>query len=144
VTLTVDGEIDRARSFTFAELRRLPGQIVIREPEDRAAVPLAAVVDPLSIKLWARYAIVRGADGFVANIPVEHVHDCILVYARAEQPLPRELGGPLRLVTRGLGHCANVKRVATITLSATAEPVDHVCEAGCVRSATVFPPRTSE
>jgi DMSO/TMAO reductase YedYZ molybdopterin-dependent catalytic subunit len=71
--------------------------------------------------------VVIGADEYVANVPIEVVEDCVLVYAVGDQPLPVALGGPARLVTRGIDRCANVKRVRHLRLAVEPAPLTHVC-----------------
>jgi DMSO/TMAO reductase YedYZ molybdopterin-dependent catalytic subunit len=128
ITLTIDGEISIPRGFTFEELRRARGQIVdgggLFGRRDVKALPLSALVGPLGIKPCARLAVVRGSDSFVANIPVAIIHQCILVYAVGELPLPAELGGPVRLFAPGQGRCANVKAVTSISLTVVTSSLD--------------------
>jgi DMSO/TMAO reductase YedYZ molybdopterin-dependent catalytic subunit len=131
ITLTIDGEISIPRGFTFEELRCLPDQIrdrtLLLGRHEVKAVPLSALLEPLGMKSWARFAVVRGGDGFVANVPVESIGQCLLVYAIGELPLWTDLGGPVRLFAPGLGRCANVKAVSSIALAVAAAPVEHAC-----------------
>jgi DMSO/TMAO reductase YedYZ molybdopterin-dependent catalytic subunit len=129
--IAIGGEVSIPRSFTFEELALLPeqqeepslllGGRVIR------AVRLAAALLRLGVKPWARFAVVEARDGYRANIPIDAVGDCLLVYAVGEQPLPVDLGGPLRLLTRGLGRCANVKDVATLSFTVEPATIEHAC-----------------
>jgi DMSO/TMAO reductase YedYZ molybdopterin-dependent catalytic subunit len=131
VLFAIDGEISIPRAFTFEELRASPEQIVERSMllggRALSAARLSMLVEGLGVKSWARFAIVRGSDGFIANIPVEAIADCLLVYAVGNQPLSSELGGPVRLLARGLGRCGNVKSVVSISFSVAAAEIKHAC-----------------
>jgi DMSO/TMAO reductase YedYZ molybdopterin-dependent catalytic subunit len=137
--LAIDGAINLPRSFTLEELRALPQQIkehsVLLGGCAIIGVRLTSVVTALGIKPWARFAVVRGEDGYVANIPVEAIDDCVLVYAVGREPLPEALGGPARLLGRGLGRCANVKRVQSVSLAEHAAEVAHPCRHEAARVA---------
>ncbi len=130
----IDGAVSFARGFTFDELRASGRQMVERSVllGGRAitGVRLGVVVEALAIKPWARFVVVSGGDGYVANVPLAAVHDCVLVYAVGDQPLPRDLGGPVRLLTRGLDECTNVKAVERLTFAEHADPVAHRCDHG--------------
>jgi DMSO/TMAO reductase YedYZ molybdopterin-dependent catalytic subunit len=129
--LAIDGDLSIPRTFSFDDLRLLPeqeaepslllGGRVIR------AVRLSAIVAALGIKPWARVAVVRGRDGYRANIPLDALDDTVLVYAVGERPLPAELGGPLRLLARGLGNCANVRAVEAISFAVEPVIVENAC-----------------
>ncbi len=129
--IEIDGAVSFARGFTFDELRAGSEQLVERSAllGGRAitGVRLGALVAALGIKPWARFAVVRGADGYVANLPLPAVHDCVLVYAIGDGPVPRELGGPVRLWTRGLDACSNVKGVERLTFAEHAADVVRRC-----------------
>jgi DMSO/TMAO reductase YedYZ molybdopterin-dependent catalytic subunit len=49
------------------------------------------------------------------------------VYALGGLPLRADLGGPLRLVAPGLGSCANVKAVSSISIAAAATQARQPC-----------------
>jgi DMSO/TMAO reductase YedYZ molybdopterin-dependent catalytic subunit len=131
ITLTIDGEIDLPRGFTFDELRRAPEQILecgaLFGRPDVKAISLAALVEPLRVQPWARFAVVRGTDGFVANVPVAGLYKCLLIYALGELPLRADLGGPVRLFAPGLGRCSNVKGVTSVSLAIAATRREQSC-----------------
>jgi DMSO/TMAO reductase YedYZ molybdopterin-dependent catalytic subunit len=129
ITLTIDGELDNPRGFTFEELRRAPDQLAdsaalfIRR--DVKAMPLEALVAPLGVHPHARFAVVRSGQGQVANIPIEELQQCILVYAIGNLPLSTELGGPVRLFAPRLGEWANLKAVMSISIAEAPAPLKH-------------------
>jgi DMSO/TMAO reductase YedYZ molybdopterin-dependent catalytic subunit len=129
--LVVDGEISIPRSFNFDDLKRIPEQVSERATlfgrRDFIGVRLSALVESLRPKSWARFVIARGADGYVANIPVEDLAECVLVYAVGELPLWEDLGGPVRLFASGGGRCANVKNVVSLSFAIEPAHVEHAC-----------------
>ena len=129
ITLTIDGELDHPRGFTFDELRRAPAQLAdpaaLFVRRDVRAVPLAALIAPLGVQPQARFAVVRSGDGPIANIPLASLEACILVYAIGNLPLSNELGGPVRLFAPRLGEWANVSAVMSISIAEEPAPVRH-------------------
>lgn len=137
--IAFDGQLSVPRTFSFAELRTLPAQVIERSMllggRAIAGVRIGAILGELGVKPWTRFAVVRAEDGYAANIPLELVHDCLLVFAVGNAPLPVELGGPFRFLTRGADRCSNVKHVAAIGFSETAVDVDHDCPHAIARRA---------
>lgn len=129
--LVIDGEISIPRSFNFDDLKRMPEQLSERATlfgrRDFIGVRLSALVAPLHPKSWARFVVARGVDGYVANIPVEDLEDCVLVYAVGELPLWEDLGGPVRLFAGGGGRCGNVKNVVSISFAIEPAQVTRAC-----------------
>jgi DMSO/TMAO reductase YedYZ molybdopterin-dependent catalytic subunit len=127
IILTIDGEICSPRGFTFDELQREPDQLreasELFAPNDVRAMPLGALIAPLGVKSGARLAIVRGGDGYVANIPLESLNECVLCYALGDLPLSSELGGPVRLIAPRLGRYAHVNAVTSISLATVGAPM---------------------
>ena len=138
-TIAFQGQLSLPRSFSFDELRACPAQVTERSMllggGAIAAVRVGHLVAALGIKPWSRFAVVRAEDGYAANIPLALVHDCLLVYAVGDTPLPAELGGPFRFLTRGADRCSNVKRVLAIDFSETAVDVVHHCPHAIARRA---------
>jgi DMSO/TMAO reductase YedYZ molybdopterin-dependent catalytic subunit len=137
--IAFDGQLSVPRTFSFAELSALAAQVVERSMllGGRAivGVRIGAIIDQLGVKSWARFAVVRAEDGYAANIPLELVHDCLLVYAVGTAPLPVELGGPFRFLTRGADRCSNVKHVTAIGFSERGVDVAHHCPHAIARRA---------
>ena len=137
--IAFDGELSIPHTFSFDELRALPAQVTERSMllGGRAivGVRIGAILGELKVKPCARFAIVRGDDGYAANIAIEHLGDCVLVYAVGSARLPAELGGPFRFLTRGADRCSNVKHVASIGFSEVAAVVEHHCPHAIARQA---------
>jgi DMSO/TMAO reductase YedYZ molybdopterin-dependent catalytic subunit len=144
--IAFEGQLSVPRTFSFDELRALPAQVIERSMllggRAIAGVRIGTIIGELGVKAWARFAVVRGDDGYAANIPIELVADCVLVYAVGNAPLPGELGGPFRFLARGIDRCSNVKRVAAIGFHEAAVEVEHHCPHAIARRAgnlTVLP-----
>lgn len=137
--IAFDGQLSVPRTFSFDELRGLAAQVIERSMllggRAIAGVRIGTIINELGVKPWTRFAVVRGEDGYAANIPVELVHDCLLVYAVGSAPLPVELGGPFRFLTRGADRCSNVKHVTAIGFSEAAVEVEHHCPHAIARRA---------
>jgi DMSO/TMAO reductase YedYZ molybdopterin-dependent catalytic subunit len=84
-------------------------------------VRLLALVQP---KETARYLIVHCADGYSTNLPLSACleDDVLLAYELAGEPLPRQHGGPMRLVVPKLYAWKSAKFVKKLVLTAQDEP----------------------
>ena len=137
--IAFEGQLSVPRTFSFDELRAIPAQVIERSMllggSPIAGVRLGSLIEALGIKPWTRFAVVRGDDGYAANIPLALVHDCLLVYAVGNAPLPVELGGPFRFLTRGAERCSNVKHVVAIGFSEAPVDVTHHCPHAIARRA---------
>lgn len=82
---------------------------------------LAAMVGPTPS---ARFVIVHCADGYSTNLPLEDCLDAdvMLAYELSGQPLPREHGGPMRLVVPRLYAWKSAKFVKRLVFAAVDEP----------------------
>ena len=122
--LEIDGDVGVAHSFDAAELALLPDQLVERSlllgGRAIGGVRLSTVVAKLDVMPSARFAILRSSDGSVAHVPVAALADCVLIYRIGDEVVPRELGGPLRVVTRELERGAQVRALCRITFAAAA------------------------
>jgi len=129
--IALDGELSVPRTFSFAELRALDAPIIERSVllggRAISGIRIGTILGSLGIKPWTRFAVVCGEDGYAANVPLELVDDCVLVYAVGDAPLPVELGGAFRFLARGAARCSNVKHVAAIGFRQNAVAVEHRC-----------------
>jgi len=130
MTLTIAGEVNKPKSFAYAELQKLPGQVadVGREVEGREGrgVRLRALVEAAGRKPGAKFATLHSTDGkFSASVPLDDVLDALIVYQLDGKPLPEALGGPIRFLipdaapchSGGADVCANVKFLGRIEVT---------------------------
>jgi DMSO/TMAO reductase YedYZ molybdopterin-dependent catalytic subunit len=120
--LRISGLVQAPQSFDFAALRALDCQQ--REPSmllggrEIVAVPLERLLARAGIDPRARTVVAESADGaFISVLPVIAVEGCVVVYRVGDAPLPRPLGGPLRLVTHGHLGCGDVKDLGVLFVS---------------------------
>lgn len=127
--LRVEGAVARTCELDHEALAALPRQI-----EDVAAlvagrngrgVSVGAVLAEAGVRTEATHLTVEADDGsFAASVPLDAVGDAVLVYRLGDGALPREKGGPLRLLIPDAARCgraevdtcANVKHVAVLRL----------------------------
>ena len=78
---------------------------------------LLALAEPLE---EARFALCHGADGYTTNLPLSELlkDDVLLVHRWEGEPLPREHGGPARLITPQLYAWKGTKWITRIELLA--------------------------
>lgn len=127
--IAIVGAVRTGRSLEFNDLQTLPGQIADVAPlvagRSGAAVRLASLLDASGVEPSATYLTVESDDGsFAASVPLDAVREAVIVYAQGGAPLPREKGGPFRLLIPDAARCggaevdkcANVKNVGTLRL----------------------------
>lgn len=106
-TLTVDGSVARPRTFTLAELKRLPRRTQITKhscEEGWSAIaewtgtPLRAVLEAAGVKPSARFLTFYAYDRFADGIDmVDALHpQTILAYGMNGRDLPLAHGAPVR------------------------------------------------
>ncbi len=127
--LVVAGLVGGSRTWGWSELAALPGRIpdLGAEADGFAgeAVPVAAVLAASEPAIGATHATVESDDGhYRASIPLPELSEKgWLAFGLDGEPLPRDRGGPLRVVVpQGRTLCWNVKGAATIRLTAGPEP----------------------
>lgn len=140
--LSVEGEVDRPLQLDLAALGNRPqrsltvtlecagnGRRFLEPPVpgERWGVgavgtaewegsPLAGVLEEAAIRPGLAEILFEAADGFARSLPLERaMHpDTLLVTRMNGEPLPREHGGPLRLLVPGWYGMAAVKWLARI------------------------------
>jgi enoyl-CoA hydratase len=126
VGLELAGLVDAATKLGYEELRALPDEDQVADVSTLVpgrkgrAVKLSALLARARPGRGAAHVAVRSADGsFEATQPLDAVREALVVYALADGPLPKEQGGPFRLLIPGCPDpCANVKDVAKVELRA--------------------------
>ena len=106
----VTGEVDNPISLTYAEFRELPSVIRIADfhcvtgwtkfDNVWEGVSFSHIVKQAKLKPNARYATIECLRGYTTSLPVYELtkSDVLLAYRLDGKELPREHGGPLRLV----------------------------------------------
>lgn len=126
--LRVEGSVQNPRSFTFADLAELPGQIddigTLIPGRQGGGVQLRAVLEAAGFAARATHLTLQATDGkFSASVPLAEIIDRgIIVYRQGESPLPVAQGGPLRFYIADVASCtladvdacANVKFLGRI------------------------------
>lgn len=127
--LEVTGLVTEVVGMTAGELALLPG--VIPDLGERAdgfvgeAAPMAAVLAETQPLPEATHCTVVSDDGhYRASIPLAELwNKGWIAFGLAGLPLPRDRGGPLRVVVpQGRTLCWNVKSVAELKLTDGPEP----------------------
>jgi hypothetical protein len=131
MALVVEGKVERAQRFEFADLAALPGQVAdVSESfagRSGGAVRLASVLECVGVSRDATHITVESSDGsFAASVPLDAVADsALLCYRSGDDPLPTSKGGPVRMLipaaaaagNAAIDACANVKFVGLLTVS---------------------------
>ncbi len=115
----------RVRIVRRAELAALPGGVadvgVLVPKRSGAAARLAALFDAHAVPA-AGSAVLCAADGFASEpVPLSALRQGLLVHSQGDAALPREQGGPFRLlipdgVAGAPSACSNVKAVVRIVV----------------------------
>jgi len=128
-TISVEGAVREKTTLGYEDLRSLPGQVAdvatIVSGRSGTAVRLASVLDASGVDAAATYLTVESDDeSFAASVPIEALRDAGIVYSMDGGPMPREKGGPFRLLIPDAARCggaevdkcANVKNVGVLRL----------------------------
>ncbi len=131
--LRIEGEVGAPRELGFDELAALPHQIEdigsLIPARRGGGVRLHAVLDTVGIDARATHVTFTATDGtFAASVPLEAVHDAVIVYRLGNQPLAEDQGGPMgrcaftfptckSAAIGGADACANVKHLGSIRLT---------------------------
>ncbi|MCH9686232.1 MAG: molybdopterin-dependent oxidoreductase, partial [Deltaproteobacteria bacterium] len=129
-SLTIDGAVEHPLTLDWAQLNALPQ---VREASDFhcvttwsrmdmtwTGVRLAEVLARVQPTEAARFILCHGYDGYTTNIPLEEAlkSDVLLGHTVDGQPLPREHGGPVRLITPQLYAWKGTKWIKRMELLA--------------------------
>jgi len=128
-SIEVSGLVATPRTLAWDQLSDLPGAIpdvaLVADGFSGAAVPVAALLATVQPAPEATHGTVESGDGlYRASIPLPDLQATgWLVYGQGTAPLPRNAGGPIRLVVpQGRTLCWNVKGVVELRLTTGAEP----------------------
>lgn len=121
VFLRIDGRVIQPIILDVETLAKLPAEsqvpdVSVLSPGTRGqGVRVRGLLEIATPTIGADHVTFHSGDGeFAASLRVKDAAETgILIYQRDGQALPKDAGGPFRLVTPGLGDlCANVKNVS--------------------------------
>ncbi|KQT93799.1 oxidoreductase [Marmoricola sp. Leaf446] len=139
-TLTIDGDVEREVTLTFDELTQM--EVVEKDITMTCVsnevggnllgsarwlgVPLREVLDRAGIDgTKADQILSTAVDGFTISTPLDVAldgRDSLVVFGMNGEPLPREHGFPVRLLTPGIyGYVGSTKWLERLTLTTYAE-----------------------
>jgi DMSO/TMAO reductase YedYZ molybdopterin-dependent catalytic subunit len=127
--MTIEGDVLRSVTLVYDDLASAPEQIADVAPlvagRRGTAVPLRSLLARAGVDAAATWLTIESDDAsFAASIPLEAAADAVVVYALDGKPLPRDKGGPFRLLipdaarcgSAEVDKCANVKSVGVLRL----------------------------
>ena len=138
-TLTVDGDVRRRLELSFADLGRMDvveKDITLTCVSNEVGgtlvgaarwlgVPLRDVLDRAGVGGRADQILSTAVDGFTISTPLKVALDgrnTLLAFGMNGEPLPREHGFPVRMVTPGLyGYVGSLKWLQRLTLTTYAD-----------------------
>jgi DMSO/TMAO reductase YedYZ molybdopterin-dependent catalytic subunit len=103
------GDVDRPQEYTWDQFMRLPTLTVTADihcvtrwtkfDTHWTGVPVRHVIDEVSVRPTARFAVSHGANGYSANLPLAVVsaNNALLAHTFEGKPLEPIHGGPLRM-----------------------------------------------
>lgn len=125
-TLTVTGAVDEERTYSYEELTGMPSEdrfVTLRcvgDPLDGrqldnalwTGVPMADLLDASGA--YGEYVMLRAADDFYEEMPVDALRPGLLAYGMNDEVLPRAHGFPARALVPGHWGEVNVKWLTEI------------------------------
>lgn len=133
-TVTIDGLVASEHTWTWTDLHELPtseyrGDIHCVTSWSKfgtsfGGVSLDVLLDAVRPLSHAQFAFVTSVTGYTTNLPLTDLRDgrAWLVWMHEGRPLPREHGGPVRLLVPRLYFWKSAKWVSRITLRDYDEP----------------------
>ncbi len=127
-TMTVDGLVDEPRTWSWEEVQALPGRSTqatsTASRPGRSSTPASAACPstccwrPQRPRPEATFVLATSTTGYTTNLPLSDVTDgkAWVVWTYDGRPLPREHGGPVRLLVPHLYFWKSAKWVTRLTL----------------------------
>ena len=127
-TMTVDGLVDNPHTWTWRDLQALPpstyeGDIHCVTTWSKlgtsfGGISVDTLLDAVDVRPTAAYVLATSTTGYTTNLPLEHVRGgkAWLAWTHEGRPLPREHGGPIRLIVPHLYFWKSAKWITQLTL----------------------------
>ena len=127
-TITVDGEVEHPTTWSWAEAHALPGAeyrgdihcVTTWSKFDThfGGVSLDVLLDEVRPTPGAAYVLATSTTGYTTNLPLEDISGgkAWVVWEYDGRPLPRDHGGPVRLLVPALYFWKSAKWVTRLTL----------------------------
>jgi DMSO/TMAO reductase YedYZ molybdopterin-dependent catalytic subunit len=127
-TMTVDGLVDNPQSWSWHDAHALPqseyrGDIHCVTSWSKfdttfGGVSVDVLLDAASPKPTATHVLATSSTGYTTNLPLEHLrgNKAWIAWSFDGKPLPREHGGPVRLLVPHLYFWKSAKWVNQLTL----------------------------
>ena len=131
-TFTIDGELDEARRWTWAEFRALPSEQITVDihcvtkwsklDTEWEGIAVDTLLD--GVDTAAEYVVAHCDGGYTTNLPLEDVTGgkAWVAFGYDGEPLDPEHGGPARLLVPHLYFWKSAKWVRGLTLMTGDEP----------------------
>jgi DMSO/TMAO reductase YedYZ molybdopterin-dependent catalytic subunit len=126
-TLTIDGEVDTPRTWTWEELQALPSETITKDIHcvtkwskfDTVWEGVSIDVLLEGVDTEAAYLTAWSDGGYTTNLPLDDVTDgkAWIAYRYDGEPLDPEHGGPARLLVPHLYFWKSAKWVRGLTLT---------------------------
>ena len=127
-TMTVDGLVERPTTWSWDELHQLPGSeysgpihcVTTWSKFDThfAGVSVDTLLDAVGPQPAASHVLATSTTGYTTNLPLDHLRggQAWIVWTYAGKPLPRDHGGPVRLLVPHLYFWKSAKWITQLTL----------------------------
>jgi DMSO/TMAO reductase YedYZ molybdopterin-dependent catalytic subunit len=127
-TMTLDGLVDQSRTWTWDELHALPGSeyrgdihcVTTWSKFDTrfGGLSIDVLLDAVGVQPQATHVLATSTTGYTTNVPLSHLlgGQAWLAWSFNGAPLPREHGGPVRLLIPHLYFWKSAKWVNRLTL----------------------------
>jgi DMSO/TMAO reductase YedYZ molybdopterin-dependent catalytic subunit len=127
-TMTVDGLVAKEHTWTWQDMHALPqsdfhGDIHCVTTWSKfdttfGGVSVDLLLDAVEPLPSATHMLATSTTGYTTNLPLEHIRggQAWIVWSFEHEPLPREHGGPVRLLVPHLYFWKSAKWVTKITL----------------------------
>lgn len=125
-SLTISGLVEKPQAFNWEQFNQLPQTKDISDfhcvttwsklDNHWEGVRLSDIAKLCGIKPEARYVYIKAYDGYSTNLPLEEAmkYDVLLVHTWEGQPLTREHGAPVRMITPQLYAWKGAKWIGEI------------------------------